>query len=176
MDPFSVTASIITLIQAANKVYNICTSYKAALTKDSPARRVLDGIKDLRIVLERLQEITEHEEEGGTDVEEAGISDKSFGLRKLQVTALPDCLAKLEELEVHLQVPKWASGRDRRLQKALHVASKSGLVSFSSSAFQTHSRLRVGSVFVGDSALCEMRDTWFFGYNWHADAMPDAIH
>jgi hypothetical protein len=57
MDPLSVTASIIAVLQATSAVLSICYDYRCAI-KHSPwgLERAVDEIRDLRNVLESLKQ------------------------------------------------------------------------------------------------------------------------
>jgi hypothetical protein len=60
MDPLSVTANIVTVLQVANSILSICYEYRAAI-KEAPwsLTRIVEEIKDLRNVLERLEQVTD---------------------------------------------------------------------------------------------------------------------
>jgi hypothetical protein len=60
MDPLSVTASIVAVLQAANKIISVCYDFRAAL-RNAPwsLTRVLEEAKDLRSVLETLEQLVE---------------------------------------------------------------------------------------------------------------------
>ena len=60
MDPLSLTANVITVLQLANSILSVCYDVRATI-KRAPwsLTRVLDEIRDLRNVLEKLEEISE---------------------------------------------------------------------------------------------------------------------
>ena len=65
MDPLSVTANIITVLQVANSVLSVCYEFRAAVQKAPwSLTRVLDQVKDLRNLLENVEDAVEslHEE------------------------------------------------------------------------------------------------------------------
>lgn len=75
MDPLSLCANIITVLQAAHDVITICYDFRAAC-KGRPwsLSRVLDQVMDLRSVLERLEKIA---------AEHDGTSNKSQDAMRL---------------------------------------------------------------------------------------------
>jgi len=60
MDPLSISASIIAILQATNTVISVCYDFRAA-TKKTPwsLTRVIGEIKDLRNVLETLESLAD---------------------------------------------------------------------------------------------------------------------
>jgi hypothetical protein len=68
MDPLSLTANIITVLQAANSIVSVCCEFRAALQRAPwSLTRVVDEIKDLRNVLESLEQMSEKLGESGND-------------------------------------------------------------------------------------------------------------
>lgn len=61
MDPLSVAASVIAVLQAANAIISVCYDFKAILRDGAPwgLSQVLGEILDLRSVLESLVRLTE---------------------------------------------------------------------------------------------------------------------
>lgn len=61
MDPLSVAASVIAVLQAANAIISVCYDFKAILRDGAPwgLDQVLGEIQDLRSVLESLVRLTE---------------------------------------------------------------------------------------------------------------------
>jgi hypothetical protein len=58
MDPLSITASIIAILQATNSIISICYDVKAALKQEPwSLTRIMDEVKDLRTVLETLERL-----------------------------------------------------------------------------------------------------------------------
>jgi hypothetical protein len=63
MDPLSVTASIIAVLQATSVVVSICYDYSSALKGSSwELLKVIDEVRDLRNVLETLERLARQEE------------------------------------------------------------------------------------------------------------------
>jgi hypothetical protein len=108
MDPLSVTASIITVLQAANAVVSICYDYSCAVKNASwELPRIIDEVKSLRNLLETLQQLA-------TRAESADPAAKSR-LPTLKLLCepegpLPICLTKLEALGRKLTPPGWIGG------------------------------------------------------------------
>jgi hypothetical protein len=63
MEPLSVAASIIAVLQAANAVISICYDIRAAV-KGAPwaLSRIINSISDLRLVLSRLEQVANEAE------------------------------------------------------------------------------------------------------------------
>ena len=64
MDPLSVTAGVVAVLQAANAVISLCYDFRAAI-KNSPwaLTRILDEVRDLRNVLETIEQLSPGAEE-----------------------------------------------------------------------------------------------------------------
>jgi hypothetical protein len=110
MDPLSITAGIITVLQVTNTIISICYDYKAALKKAPwPLTRVLDEAKGLRSVLESLEQ---HVVDGSM-ASSPFPSSKSQGAFKLLFELdrgpLAACLRELTTLEGLLGPSKRAS-------------------------------------------------------------------
>jgi hypothetical protein len=60
MDPLSISASIIAVLQATNSVVSLCYDFRAAL-KNAPwsLTRIIEEVKDLRRILETLDRLAE---------------------------------------------------------------------------------------------------------------------
>lgn len=124
MDPLSITASIITVLQSANAVVSICYDYNAAVSGSSwELLKVIDEIRGLRNVLENLEHLTRHDAE-----------DRLPSLRLLcepGTGLLARCLAELMELDRKLRPPNWsgpASSKRRALIQASSWPLKKGTV------------------------------------------------
>ncbi|KIX03893.1 uncharacterized protein Z518_07446 [Rhinocladiella mackenziei CBS 650.93] len=97
MDPLSITASIIAVLQAANAVISTCYDFKALL-KDTPwaLTRIISEVKDLRNVLETLDQLTEPTRNSTTSVKKK---------RRFEILCDPQngplstCLCELNALE-----------------------------------------------------------------------------
>ena len=58
MDPLSITASIIAILQSTNSIISVCYDVKAALKQEPwSLTRIMDEVKDLRTVLETLERL-----------------------------------------------------------------------------------------------------------------------
>ena len=65
MDPLSITANIVTVLQLANSILSVCYEYRAALQKAPwSLTRVVDEVKDLRNLLENVEHVVEPLDEG----------------------------------------------------------------------------------------------------------------
>jgi hypothetical protein len=75
MDPLSVTASVIAVLQAANSVMAVCYDFRAAI-KDRPwpLTRITNSINELRLVLGRLEEAANESELKLDDMSVARLS------------------------------------------------------------------------------------------------------
>jgi hypothetical protein len=106
MDPLSITASIIAVLQAANAVISVCYDYRSAL-KETPwaLTKVADEVKSLRVVLETLEAISR-------DLAFTKTGPQSR-LAALELLCAPDgglldiCLSDLSSLEKKLSSPSW---------------------------------------------------------------------
>jgi hypothetical protein len=63
MDPLSVTASVIAVLQAANSIISVCYDFRAAI-KDHPwaMTRITNSINELRTILGRLEQVANESE------------------------------------------------------------------------------------------------------------------
>lgn len=121
MEPLSVTASIVTVLQAAEAVISVCCNYRSAAAGSSwEVPRVLEGTRDLRNILRVLEGIADKAEIGAT----AGNSDLP-ALAQLcdpKTGSLVQCLETLSSLEKRLTPPSWSGpegSRRRNLVQAL---------------------------------------------------------
>jgi hypothetical protein len=113
MDPLSIAASIIAVLQAANAVVTVCACYKGA-------SKVVDELRSLRDVLEALAPLAAQAE--CADAEPAVKSR----LPTLKVLCQPEpeipegmlarCLEELKALEKRLAPPDWSNRLGRRGQ------------------------------------------------------------
>lgn len=114
MDPFSVTASVITVIQAAEAVIIICYNYRSAIKGSSwDQSRVLEGVRSLRNVLQTLEALA--------DKAETSDEDRLPVLKSLchpDEGTLSECYAELRKLETKLAPPGW-SGPEGSKRRAL---------------------------------------------------------
>lgn len=100
MDPLSISASIIAVIQAANKALSVCFDIRAALNKAPWALvRVLEETKDLRNILEALFTAVD-EQNSLTPVPDNIVLDK---LPNTILDSLNSCLSSLLYLDGKLR-------------------------------------------------------------------------
>ena len=103
MDPLSVTATIITVLQVANRVVSICYDYSCAIKNSSwELPRVTEEVKGLRNVLETLERLAREAENGDPAAE--------IQLPTLRLLCNPEgplavCLGELEALRKELDPP-----------------------------------------------------------------------
>jgi hypothetical protein len=107
MEGFSAAANVITVIQAANAVINICYNFRAALKKSPWAlTRVLEEVTALRSVLERI-ELSVSSDQGPSVCD-----SKALQVACSSVSGpLPTCLSALSHLEGILSSSMSPSGR-----------------------------------------------------------------
>jgi|SRR5436190_5912370 len=109
MDPFSITASIIAVLQATNAVVSICYEYRSAIKNSTwELSRVLEEVKSLRNVLESLEQLAEKAEIADPAAETQLPTLKL--LCEPEVGPLALCLVELEALQKKL-VPPSSSGQ-----------------------------------------------------------------
>ena len=113
MDPLSISAGIIALIQATNEVVSLCYNFATAKSTARAISDLLDQLKGLRNVLESLEQFCKSND----------LTDPATSAQLGTVTAFCDMdngpLAKeLIYLDERLRPPNWAS-RDGSRRKAL---------------------------------------------------------
>ena len=128
MDPLSVTASVIAVLQATEAVISVCHDYRSSVKGSSwEVPRVLAELRSLRNVLEILEELAHKAETSG--------STKKSPLPALKSLCDPDtgilrkCSIELEELKKKLAPPGWsglAGSKRRGLLEALSWPLKKG--------------------------------------------------
>lgn len=100
MDPVSLTASIIAIIQISGKVISICYDYRRAIKKSAEdAIKIIKEIKSLQDVLERLLQLAERE--GAKKIPRLASLQ---GLNQVEGT-LTLCRSGLSSLKVKLEAP-----------------------------------------------------------------------
>lgn len=111
MDPLSVSASIITLIQVTNEVVAFCFNYAAA-AKGTPwaLSRLIDELKSLRNVLESLEQLSRGD---GTDPVTA---PRLGSIKALCDTENGPIAKELKYLDEKLRPPLWARRDGSRRQ------------------------------------------------------------
>jgi len=116
MDPLSITASIIAVLQVTSAVLSICNDYRSAAKSSSwEYSQVIKELASLRNVLEDLAELSRNK------TLTCGTSDSSL----LVLTKLCDpsdgplrtCLSEIEALKKKLTPPSW-SGADGSKKRA----------------------------------------------------------
>lgn len=106
MDPLSVTASIIAVLQAANAIISICCDYSAAVKGASwELPKVTKEIRSLRDVLELLAALAKRVENADPSAEAKLPALKL--LCEPGAGPLAMCKAELESLKIKLEPPKW---------------------------------------------------------------------
>ena len=113
MDPLSISAGIIALIQATNEVVSLCYNFATAKSTARTVSELLDQLKSLRNVLESLEQYCKSND----------LTDPATSAQLGTITALCDMenspIAKeLTYLGEKLRPPSWAS-RDGSRRKAL---------------------------------------------------------
>jgi hypothetical protein len=116
MDPLSMTASIIAVLQAASSVLSVCYDYRAAV-KSTPwgLAKATEEIRDLRNVLESLETLSKR-----VEARKQHDAEKSLSTFRLICSKdkgpLNACLLELNRLQKKLGSPKWVNelGRKRR--------------------------------------------------------------
>jgi hypothetical protein len=116
MDPLSVTANIITVLQVANSIISICYEVRSALNQ-SPwsLTRIIDEIRDLRNVLETLENAC-----GNLSSTNALDSARFRNFRLLcdtESSPLSRCLRELSNLEKKIAPDKRSAGKSKFLSK-----------------------------------------------------------
>ena len=115
MDPLSVTASVISVIKAAQEVISICCDYRSSVKGSSwEVSRILQDTRSLRDILQNLEGLV-------YEAETAGSAEQSRlpALRSLcdpDTGILSSCYAELEKLTRKLAPPGWSgpTGSKRR--------------------------------------------------------------
>jgi hypothetical protein len=117
MDPLSITASIIAILQITNAVVSICYDYSSA-TRNSSQELVIEEVKSLRNILENLEQLAKRAEVGDPTAEQR--------LPALKLLCEPGgpmvkSLLELGRLQKKLTPPDWV-GQDRSTRKAIVLA------------------------------------------------------
>ena len=105
MDPLNAAASIITVLQAANTVLNICYDYRNALNGVGQWHHVASEVRSLRNLLEALSSLVAEE-----DISSSDLAKKRLASLKLLCEPadgpLASALEELNGLEKKLR-PSW---------------------------------------------------------------------
>jgi len=130
MDPLSITASIIAVLQATSAVVSICYDYKSAIEGSSwELLKIIDEVRSLRNVLESLEQLAR--QAGSTRAEAESRLPSLRLLCKPGTGLLAKCLAELTGLDRKLRPPGWsgpAGSRRRALIQASGWPMKKGAV------------------------------------------------
>lgn len=119
MDPLSITASIIAVLQATDAVIHVCNDYRSAVKNSSwELPRVIDEVTSLRGLLEALARLAKEAESADPATE-----SRLPTLEPLcgPVGPLATCLGELKALEKKLALPT-ASGHAKSKRNALVAA------------------------------------------------------
>ena len=105
MDPLSLTASVIAVLQAAEAVISICCDYRAGVKNASwEVPRVLDQLRSLRSILRKLEELSDRAETKSLNNQLPTLKD----LCDPKHGTLVACRKELESLKAKLTPPDWA--------------------------------------------------------------------
>ena len=121
MDALSVTASIISVVEAANAVISICCDYRSSVKGSSwEVSRILEDTRSLRSILQNLEGLADKAETSGSAEQSRlpalrSLCDPDTGI-------LSSCYAELEKLTRKLTPPEWmgpAGSKRQGLAEAL---------------------------------------------------------
>ena len=114
MDPLSVTASIIAVLQATNSVVSVCYDYSSAVKKAPwELPKVINELKGLRNVLESLEQLAREAENNDPNVQSNLLTLQS--LVDSQSGLLNTCLDEVIALKDKLKpTTAWAPDGSRR--------------------------------------------------------------
>lgn len=122
MDPLSVTASVITVIQAAEAVISICCRYRSSVTGSRwEVSRILEDTRSLRSILQKLEGLVDKAE-----TSDSAEQSRLPALRSLcdrDTGTLSNCYDDLDELKSKLD-PSGRSGPTGSKRRALVEALK----------------------------------------------------
>jgi hypothetical protein len=112
MDPLSISASIIAVLQATSAVVSICYDYSSAVKGSSwELLKIIDEVRDLRNVLETLERLARQEESSNS------AKGRLPSLRLLcepKTGLLAQCVMELNDLDKKLRPPGYPVGSKRR--------------------------------------------------------------
>ncbi|KAL9119964.1 MAG: hypothetical protein Q9187_003483 [Circinaria calcarea] len=122
MDPLSITASIITVLQATNVVISICYDYSSSVKQSNwQLPKVIEELKNLRNVLETLEPLARTAESTNPGPESRLPTLKLLCSPDTGRGLLFDCLEELNILKDKLSPPSWA-GPDGSKRRTLVLA------------------------------------------------------
>jgi hypothetical protein len=103
MDPLSITAGVIAIIQTANISLSLCLTFRTAL-KESPSglTRTIDEVRNLRNIFEALQLGLDGKTDTLTSADVGVVYEK---VRDSISGILPQCQVILDELDQRLSSP-----------------------------------------------------------------------
>lgn len=113
MDPLSISAGIIALIQATNEVVSLCYNFATAKSTARTISELLDQLKSLRNVLESLEQYCR-----SNDLTDSATSTRLGTISALCDTENGPIAKELTYLGERLRPPSWAR-RDGSRRKAL---------------------------------------------------------
>lgn len=120
MDPLSITASVVTLIDATSKVVSICQDYNAAVKgTDWELPRIIEEVKSLRDVLQDLERLAKLAENADPTAVNRLPQLRLFCDPKTGTLAL--CLSEIQILEQKLMPPRWSGESGSKRRKLIQV-------------------------------------------------------
>jgi hypothetical protein len=104
MDPLSISATIIAVLQASNSIVSVCYDFRAAMKKAPwSLTRIIEEVKDLRNILEILDQLAEaHDDVALLDVKRRPVFEL---LCEPEKGPLASCLRELTYLEEKITPP-----------------------------------------------------------------------
>ena len=122
MDPLSITASVITVLQASEAVISVCCDYRSAIKGSSwEVPKVLEEVRGLRNVLRILEELANKAETPGSP--EANRLPAFKSLCDPDTGILSTCCVELERLKTKLALPEWVGPTGPKRRAALGAIS-----------------------------------------------------
>ena len=120
MDPLSINASIIAVLQATHAVISVCYDYRSAVKNSSwELPKVIDELTSLRNILETLERLA-RKAESADPVAESRLPNLKW-LCEGPAGPLVTCLKEVEALEKKLAPPPW-SGQAKSKRSAFIAA------------------------------------------------------
>jgi NACHT domain len=117
MDPLSITASVIAVLQAASTVVAVCYDFRAAInTQPWALSRIINSINELRLILNRLEQIANESESNLDETSMSRLTDLEVLCQ--EGGAVKNCLEELKALEKKLIPGNWA-GKDGSKRRSL---------------------------------------------------------
>lgn len=120
MDPLSITASVLALIDATHSVISICHNYTAGVKgADWELPRIIEEVESLRGVLQGLERLAKQAE----NADPAAVSK----LPQLRRFCTPEtgtfalCLSEIQALELKLVPPRWIGESGSKRSKLIQA-------------------------------------------------------